>query len=408
MRPSVSQAWNWRWRILAGMGVAVAAAYLLFILAAGPKVEVARVARRDVVQTVVASGRVATPYRVDVGSQIVGTVAAVPVEQGQTVKAGQVLIVLEASEARAGVKQAEVAVTQAEARLRQLREVQLPVAEQTLRQAEANLATKRAQYERNQKLYQSGFVGKSVLDDTQRDVEVAQTQVEASRKQVDTARPTGSDYAVAVTALEQAQATLQAARAKLAYTSVQAPWDGTLIDRDVERGDVVQPGKALMVLAPVGETQIVLQIDERNLSRMKLGQNALASADAYPAHRFAAEVAYINPGIDATRGTVEVKLRVPQPPEYLRQDMTVSVDIEIERRANVLSLPADTVHDATAPSPWVLVVKGGRAHKQAVKLGLRGEGSVEVTEGVAEGDLVVPAAAARISSGSRLRPVPNA
>jgi HlyD family secretion protein len=399
--------WTRRWRILAGLGALAAAAYLLVVAALGPKVEAARVVRSDVVQSVVASGRVATPYRVDIGSQITGTVAEVPVEQGQTVKTGQALIVIEAAEARAGVKQAEVAVAQAEARLRQLRELQLPVAGQTLRQAEANLANARAQLDRNRQLYASGYIGKSVLDDTERNVEVAQSQVDAARKQVETAQPTGSDSAVAVAALEQSRASLQAARARLGYATVRAPYDGTLIARDVERGDVVQPGKVLMVLSPSGETQLVLQIDERNLARLKLGQKALASADAYPAQRFAAELVYINPAVDPQRGTVEVKLRVPEPPEYLRQDMTVSVDIEIERRVGALALPAKAVHDATGAAPWVLLAKDGRAVRQPVTLGLRGEGAVEIRAGLEAGDLVIPAGNSGVTPGERVRAVPR-
>jgi HlyD family secretion protein len=264
------------------------------------------------------------------------------------------------------------------------------------------------QFDRNQRLFEAGFVGKSVLDDSQRNLDVARTQVETARKQVETARPAGSDYAVAVTALEQARASLEAARAKLSYTSIVAPKDGTLIARDVERGDVVQPGKVLMVLAPAGETQIVLQIDERNLGRLRLGQGALASADAYPAQRFGAALCYINPGVDPQRGTVEVKLCVARPPDYLRQDMTVSADIEIERHAGTLALRADAVRDATSPSPWVLVVRQGTARRQAVKLGLRGDGAVEVLSGLAEGDFVVPSSMTRIKEGSRLRAAPNA
>ncbi len=404
----IAKLWTLRWRILGGVIALAVVAYVAVGVILGPRVEVAKVTRRDVVQSVVASGRVATPYRVDIGSQIVGTVAEVPVAEGQTVKTGQTLIVLEASEARAGVKQAEVAVAQAEARLRQLRELQLPVADQALRQAEANLTNAKVQYERNRRLYEAGFVGKSVLDDAQRNLDVAQTQVDSARKQVETAQTTGSDYAVAITALEQTRASLQAARARLAYTTIQAPSDGTLIARDVERGDVVQPGKILMVLSPAGETQIVLQIDERNLGRLKLGQKALASADAYAAQRFPAELVYINPGVDAQRGTVEVKLRVPQPPEYLKQDMTVSVDIEVERRPGALALPAEAVHDATGPAPWVLVVSRGRAVQRPVTLGLRGERWVEVLTGPAEGDLVVPASNLRVKAGQHLRPAPNA
>jgi HlyD family secretion protein len=393
--------------IFAALLAAAGLGYLGYGTFFGPKVEVATVLRRDVVQSVVASGRVSAPYRVDIGSQVVGTVAQVPVAEGQSVKAGEVLITLEASEARAGVKQAEVAVAQAEARLRQLRELQLPVADQALRQAEANLANAQVQYERNKRLYESGFVGKSVLDDAQRTLDVARTQVDTARKQVETAQPSGSDTAIAVAALEQARANLQAARAKLSYTTIAAPWDGTLIARDVERGDVVQPGKVLMVLSPAGETQIVLQIDERNLSRLALGQKALASADAYPAERFPAELVYINPGVDAQRGTVEVKLRVPAPPAYLKQDMTVSADIEVGRSGDTLALPSDAVRDAGGPSPWVLRVSNGRAERRAVKIGLRGNGVVEIREGLAAGDLVVPAAQPRIKDGQRLRAVAN-
>jgi HlyD family secretion protein len=393
-----------RWRILAVSAVAAVAAYASYVALVGPEVVVASAVRRDVVQSVVASGRVATPFRVDIGSQVVGTVAEVPVAEGQMVKAGQTLIRLEASEARAGVKQAEVAVAQAEARLRQLRELQLPVADQALRQAEANLANAQAQYDRNKRLYESSFVGKSVLDDAQRNLDVARTQVDAARKQVETAQPSGSDTALVVAALEQARASLSAARAKLAYMTITAPWDGTLIARDVERGDVVQPGKVLMVLSPSGETQIVLQIDERNLSRLKVGQKAFASADAYPSDKFAAELVYINPGVDAQRGTVEVKLRVPKLPEYLKQDMTVSADIEIGRSPGTLALPADAVRDATGATPWVMRVANGRAERHAVKIGLRGEGVVEIVEGLQAGDLVVPAGNPRIKDGQRIRP----
>jgi HlyD family secretion protein len=393
------------WRLVAAIAAVVLLAYGVVRFAFSPSVEVFKVVRRDVVQTVVASGRVETPYRVDIGSQVVGTVARVPVEKGDQVKAGEVLIVLESSEAEALAKQAEVSVVQAEARLRQLRELQLPVANQALRQAQANLENARVTHERNKRLYESSYIGKSVLDESQRALEVAQTQVDTARKQVETAQPAGSDTAMAQAALAQAQANLQAARARLAYTTISAPRAGTLIARDVERGDVVQPGKVLMVLSPEGETQIVVQIDERNLGRLRVGQSALASADAYPSERFKAEVVYINPGIDPQRGTVEVKLRVPDPPAYLRQDMTVSVDIEVERHPGALAVRTDGVRDLGSAKPWVLKVDGARAVRQNVTLGLRGEGWAEVRAGLQEGDLVVPAENLEIKPGRPIRTV---
>ena len=125
-----------------------------------------------------------------------------------------------------------------------------------------------------------------------------------------------------------------------------APRDGTLIARNVEVGDVVQPGKVLMRLSPAGLTQLVVDIDEKNLHLLALGQRALASADAYAQQRFTAELSYINPGVNAQTGSVQVKLDVPNPPPKLQQDMTVSVDIEVARHAQALLLPGSVVHDA--------------------------------------------------------------
>ena len=287
----------------------------------------------------------------------------------------------------------------------ELREVSLPAAEQALIQAQANLTQARQQHDRAKELKAKGFVSQAALDDAQRNLDVAESQLRAAKLQVATNRPSGSDFALAQTALAQARATLGVAQAKLDQTVILAPVDGTLISRNVEPGNVVQSGKELMALAPEGETQVVVQIDEKNLAQLRIGQHALASADAFPKERYEAVLVYINPGIDALRGSVEVKLRVPKPPAYLRQDMTVSVDIEVARSAGTVVVPADTVRDASGAQPWVLAVDGGRAVRRAVKLGLKGDGRVEVLDGVAPGDRLISASQAMVGSGQRVRAV---
>lgn len=372
----------------------------------GPRVEAIAVVQRDFVQSVVASGHVEAPHRVNIGTQVTGTVKRVPVAEGQSVTAGQVLVELESAELAAVAAQADAAVSQARARLRQLREVQAPVAAQAVRQAQVNLDNARTQLRRNTDLFKQGFVGQAALDDVRKGVDLAESQLRASQSQLDSARAGGSDEAVAATALDQALAGAAAARSRLVYATIVAPAAGTLIDRAVEPGDVVQPGKALMVLSPAGKTQLVVQIDEKNLQLLALGQNALASADAYPEQRLAAELAYINPGVDVQRGSVEVKLDVPDPPSYLRQDMTVSVDIRVARRPQAVLVPSDAVHDADRADPWVFKVDGRHARRQPVRLGLHGGGLSEVLDGLRPGDLVLPAkTTSGIRDGLRLRAV---
>ena len=382
-----------------------AAGFLLRNAILGKPVETYQAVRSDLVQSVVASGRITTPQRVSVGAVITGRVTRIPVKEGQSVKRGDVLIELDDEDERAAVAQARGAVAQAEAKLRQLRELGLPAAEQALLQAQANQTQARLQYERAVELKTKGFVSQAALDDAQRNLDVAESQLRAARLQVESNRPAGSDFALAQTALAQARASLNLAQAKLDQTVVHAPVDGTLIARSVEPGNVVQSGKELMALAPVGETQVVVQIDEKNLAQLKLGQRALASADAYPRDRLTAELIYINPGIDALRGSVEVKLRIPEPPDYLRQDMTVSVDIEVARKAGVVVVPADAVHDSNGAEPWVLAVAGRRAERRPVRLGLKGDGRVEVLDGLQPGDRVIPAGVPLIKSGQRVRAV---
>ena len=368
----------------------------------GPVVSVDQVIRADFVKTVVASGHVEAPFRVNIGSQITGVVANVPVSEGQTVKTGDTLILLDDREARAAVVQAEGLVAGAEARMRQLRELTLPSAEQALKQAQANLINSQQAYDRAAALAKSGYGTMATLDEATKTLDVARAQVRNTEFQVFTNRPGGSDYAMAEMLLNQARANLAAAQSRLSYTAISAPRDGTLISREVERGNVVQPSQVLMKLSPLGDTQLVVQIDEKNLGSLALGQKAIASADAFPNESFSAEVAYINPGIDLQRASVEVKLRVPEPPSYLREDMTVSVDIEVARRSNTLIAAAADVHAMNSATPWVLRIDGARAERQPVKIGLVSAGKAEVLEGLNENDLILPATTA-VGDGSRVR-----
>lgn len=388
---------------IAALLVIALALYLLRNVLLGTPTKAYAATSGELVQSVVASGRVISPQRVTVALQGSGRVLRVAVAEGQTVEAGQLLIELDNSESRASLAQAVAATAQAQAKLRQLDELSQPQARQSLTQAEATLLQARKTLSRNRDLVAQGFVSQAAVDDAQRAVDVAASQVASAQAQVKTNTVGGSDSLALQAALRQAQAGQQLARAKLDQGQVLAPSSGVLISRSVEVGDIVQPGKALMVLAGSGQAQILIQIDEKNLSKIALGQKAFASADAFATQRFDAVVAYINPGIDAARGSVEVKLNVISPPAYLRQDMTVSVDIETARRTVTVVIATSTIEDAATDKPWVLVVRGKHAVKQFVTLGLRGDTRVEVLDGIAAGELVVPMSKVGVKAGQRVR-----
>lgn len=384
--------------------VILAAALAAWLNARGPKVTVTTARKQALEQHVVASGRVWVPTRISVASQLPGLVVAVAVVEGQRVHAGQLLVQLDDAEARAGVAQAQAAVNQANARVAQLRKVGAIVANQTFLQAETNVAQASADYARSLELAKSGAVAQAQLDEVARRLQIARAQKSAAEAQQLSAAPEGADSRVALSALLQTQAQLTAAQARLGQAAIRVPQPGVVLSREVEPGDVVQPGRTLLTIAADGQTELVIHPDERNLATIQLGQRARASADAFPSQVFDAEIDYIAPAIDPQRGSVEVRLRVPNPPAGLRPDMTVSVDLTVASEAQALTVPSDAVRGAATASPSVLIVQDDKVAVQPIKLGIRGDGRTQVLAGLDERTLIISSDTRALKPGQRVRP----
>jgi HlyD family secretion protein len=232
--------WSHRWFVLAAVLACGVAGWQGARVLLGPAVVVDQVKRGNLVETVVASGHVETPFRVEIGSQITGTVEDVLVQEGQQVAKGQALISLDDRELKATVVQAQGAVDQAEARVRQIIELTLPSAREALTQAQANLLNTQQTFDRTSRLFNNGFATRAALDDAQKNLDVARTQVRTAEFRVYTADINGSDYVMAQTQLNQARANLQTATSRLSYATIAAPLDGVLISRNVERGTVAR------------------------------------------------------------------------------------------------------------------------------------------------------------------------
>lgn len=394
------------WRFLAAALLLVAVAAFVLHKMRGPQVPVLLAARKPLVHRVVATGKVLPPARIHLGSTTIARVVVVNANEGDHVKAGDVLIQIDDAEAKAQVAQARAAVAQAQAKQRLVGQVTSRLAAESMNQASTNLEQAERQFKRLEALLASGAIPQEQLDDARRSYDNAKSQHQSAIAQVQSTGPSGSEFLAVSASVTQAQASLAGAIARLDQTRMVAPANAIVLSRAAEPGDIVQPGKVLMVLAKEGETQLVVTPDEKNLPYLHVAQAALASADAFPDQRFNAAVSYIAPAVDPDRGTVEIKLKVEKPPAYLRADMTVSVDVEVGRRPDVLVLPIEAVRDPTSDHPYVLLVEAGIVSKREVKAGVRGEGVIEIVGGLQAGDAVIPASAGPIAPGTRVRPKP--
>ncbi len=372
--------------LVAGLVVAVA---LFALRSRGTLVDVVAVETRALKQTVVVSGRVLAPARIDVGSTITGRVERIAVDEGDRVAQGATLVELERAELAAALAQADAALAAARTRIDQWREVGSPGTQQQLAQAAANLAVAESDVARQEALFAKGFIGAARVEEARRAAAVALAQAETARAAVRANAPAGADRRLLDDQLQQAKAARDVAAARLAQTWITAPSAGAVLDRAAEPGDIVQPGRKLLTLIQDGDFRLTALIDEKNLALLQPGQPALAALDAWPAQRFRAVLDYLAPGVDVQRGTVEAKFGVPAPPPTLRADMTVSIDIEVADRPQARVVPAAALRNAAGEPAWVLTLVDGTARRTAVRTGARGAGSVEIVDGLADGARVI-------------------
>lgn len=378
-------------RFIAVIAVAAVTA-LAFVLIRhwqGPRLAAYQVQARPLVQTVVATGRVVSVSRAQVGSQISGVVVERRVREGDQVKPGDVLVVLRADDLEANVREAEAA-------LAQLQRSSRPQAMAALRDAQARLAQASRETERQRTLLERHVIARQTLEQAVQ----AQTTARAAAEQ---ARLAAAALGAGASGEKVARERLAAARAALDKTFIRALVAGTVLTRNAEPGDVVQPGKVLFDIARKGDTEVLVPLDEKNLGMIALGQQAQCVADAYPQQMFAAQVSFIAPSVDPQRGTLDIRLTVNPVPDYLRQDMTVSVNVETGRREHALVVPNDALTNSAGDRADLWIVADGKARLARVTLGLRGLVLSEVTAGVKAGDWVLANGAAELSDGQRVR-----
>lgn len=392
-------------RVVAGILGAIAAVGVVawWLLASGtPTVQTVQPARGEVIQTLAIIGRVAPHAEVRFLAPESTSVMNTPLEVGDHAEAGTLLLHMDDAEAEALVAQAEAALVQAQAATKELRTVTSRTAAAGLSEARAELEEAERAEARDKDLFEKGVINRAALDKSKTAASVARSRKRAAQLTAAATSKKGSQFQSAVAAETFAEAGLVAARRRVERLSVRAPAPGIVIARPVEVGDDLTPGAELMRVALDGPEELVIEPDEKNLAQLALGQRALASAEAFPGERFDAAVRYIAPSVDAARGTIEVRLSVPEAPDYLRPDMTVSVDIVLDRREDALTLPDTAVMGLGTTEPWVFVLAGDRVERRAVEIGLRGGDVVEIRRGLEGTETVVQRPPPTLEPGARV------
>lgn len=370
-----------------------------------------------------ATGYVVAHHKIAVGAKVMGRVAWIGVEKGDVVQEGQVLVRLEDTEFRAQVNQARANLAAAQARLDQLRSGSRP--QEKLRdraavlQAEARLRTAEAEYQRTERLVRDGVASKSELDHALAERDTARALLEAARQSssMTDIGPRPEEIRAAAAEVQQMRAALDYAQTQLAATEIRAPVSGTVLERIVERGEMVSPSAfggsgartSVVDLADLTDLQVELDISQTDFSRLKMDQKAEIIPEAYPNLRYTGYIAEIAPEANRAKSTIQVKVKVENPDQQLRPEMNARVNFLADDSANKensstgrILVPKQAVVRVDNGA-FVFVIKGDRVEQRAIRPGGEIGDDYQVLEGLSGNESVALLGADKLRDGDRVK-----
>ncbi len=392
--------------------IAGGAAYW-FNLKPALEVTVQTVTRGHVEDTVpaIASGTVMLQLDSRIAADYMGTIEHVAVHEGQQVKTGDLLINLRAAELDAQVQLAKANLEAGESALRQAKmgaDISKTMTSAQFKQSTAQSDLANRELNKLQSMLESGAISKTEFDRAAVNSRVANeatTMAKAGQRETDMRN---EEIRMAEANIKQLQAGLQAAEAARDKAIVKAPFNGTVAKIFLDEGEAVTMGMPLMQLIDNSEFYVEAPFDEANAAEIKVGQKVRINLDAYRGESFYGRVEYIAPVVqmnpDLSR-TLNVKILVEEGKDKFIGGMSADVIVVIEEKEDTLFAPSDSL----IRDEYAYVVENGRAVRREVTTGTGNWESVEITDGLNEGDLLITSVALQgLEDGARVTVIEEA
>ena len=239
-----------------------------------------------------------------------------------------------------------------------------------------------------QTLAQQQLTSQNNLITAQETLSLREKELATALLQQQAVQAQGLDEQTALNQLQQAQALLAQSQIRQQRQMIISPFDGVITERKVSVGQYVKQGEAIVALSPKQAAEIIANVDERWLPQLHLKQQASVIADAFPQQAFTAQISYISPTIDNSRGTVEIRLQNTQWPSFLQEGMTVSLELLSQAVQKTVIIPSKLLQQ-NDNQYWVWLAKNQQAERQNVRIGLRHLDQVQIIEGLDENSQLI-------------------
>ena len=339
------------------------------------------------------TGSLTADEQAEVSAEAAGRVIETPVERGTRVAQGTVLARISSADAAAQLQEAEANAGQIEARLGLTPGATFDAKSvPDVINAQASLDWAEAEFARMKLLLEQKVVSQSEFDQRR-------TQVEAARQQYQVARNTAQQ---SFRSLEAARARIALARKAMADTTVRAPFAGLVAERLVSTGDYVTRGAKVATVVRVDPMRVELSVPEQSVSLVKVGQTVRLAVDAYPNEVFEAKVRFISPSLKSDQRALTVEAVASNRDGRLKPGLFATASIQQPVGPPATLVPASAVETISGTSR-VYVVRQGTVEERIVTTGEKVGDLVEVTTGVAKGDVVAAEPKGRLTDGMPIK-----
>lgn len=371
-----------------------------------------------------ATGYVVAHHKISVNSKVTGRVAWIGVEKGDKVKEGQVLVRLEDQEFRALYEQARGAYESAKARFDEAqhgsRPEEIQQAEHNLSEARATAANDKINLDRMRDLFSQGVVSKQALDDATARYDAARNRVNSLEQSFRLAQigPRVEQINRARGDLGQYKGQMDYAKSQLDATIIRAPVTGTILERTAEKGELVTaqfasgaeggPRGSVVALADLSDIQVELDIAQDDFAKLGSKQQATVTLDAFKDRHYKGVIAEMSPEANRQKATVQVKVQILNPDEFLRPEMNATVQFlaEPEKAAATTKqvgayVPAQAVREKDGKKFVFLALNGRTVRRDVHVLGPRSGGFL--VDSLVGGENVITTAPADLKDGQKIR-----
>lgn len=336
--------------------------------------------------------------QVKVGARISGRVEKLFVKQGDYVKAGQLIAIIEHADLQREVDKNYQEYLQAQAQHEKVKKTypeNIKAQKRVISAIKADLAQLKREKERLLALYQEGLISKNDVERIERDVEVKENQLASELAKLSALEEEYNQELKRTQALVlSTKNQYEASRVKLNYAFIYSPINGYVSDVSTQQGETVVAGlnaPTFITVVDLSKLEVHCYIDETDIGKIKPGMPAKFRVDSFPDKVFEAKVRTIYPGAIIRNNVVfyDTVLDILTPYEgYLRPEMTAQVTIIADKKEKALQIPARAIKVDEKGKKFVYVKRGDKVEKQYITTGWESQGKVEVLSGLSKTDLV--------------------